>query len=161
MNYPLANCTAGMFGRRVRAHRDQGWSQGWVWPCTSWTSLNMGNAVAEIHSKILDVCPPSAENIFQFSCSFWEKLVKLYVGATPSPPSPNFQPRGNPGSATVMVNCFTWEAVYEQTDTHTRLKTWPSCKFVGGRYFRFTSISIKNLVNLDGIKFENENYYLE
>ena len=40
--------------------------------------------VADLHSKILEVCPPGVQ-ILSISCSFWENLA---------PP-----PRGNPGSA--------------------------------------------------------------
>ena len=38
-------------------------------------------AVADLHSKILEARPPPGVQILSISCSFWENLAKLYVGA--------------------------------------------------------------------------------
>ena len=49
-----------------------------------------------------DACPPPlGAQILSISCSFWEKLAKSYVGASPGELAA--PPRGNPGSATVNV----------------------------------------------------------
>ena len=40
-------------------------------------------AVADLHSKILDARPPLGVQILSISCSFWEILAKSYVGAPP------------------------------------------------------------------------------
>ena len=40
-------------------------------------------AVADLHSKMLDARPPLGVQILSISCSFWENLAKLYVGAPP------------------------------------------------------------------------------
>ena len=53
----------------------------------------------DLHSKILDARPPLGVKILSISCSFWENLAKLCVGAPPGELAP--PPRGNPGSATV------------------------------------------------------------
>ena len=53
-------------------------------------------AVADLHSKILDVPPPPRVQILSISCSFWENLTKSYVG----PPEGWRPPRGYPASAT-------------------------------------------------------------
>ena len=55
--------------------------------------------MADLHSKILDAHPPGVQ-ILSISCSFWENLAKLYVGAPPGELAP--PPRGNPRSATVF-----------------------------------------------------------
>ena len=63
------------------------------------------NAVADLRGGAGDAPPPPGVQILSISCSFWEILAKLYVGAPPpgelAPP-----PRGNPGSATEMYNEF-------------------------------------------------------
>ena len=65
------------------------------------------NAVADLHSKILD--PTPRIQILSVSFSFWENLSKSYAGTTPPPPpgelaSPS---RENPGSATEMyMKCY-------------------------------------------------------
>ena len=51
------------------------------------------STVADQHSKILDASP--GVQILSISCSFWENLAKLYVGAPRGLAPP---PRGNPGS---------------------------------------------------------------
>ena len=56
------------------------------------------SAVVDLHSKILDARSPLGVQILSISCSFWENLAKLYVGAPPGEVAP--PPRGNPGSAT-------------------------------------------------------------
>ena len=49
----------------------------WVRPILS------NEAVADLHSKILDARPPLGAQILSISCSFWENLAKSYVGAPP------------------------------------------------------------------------------
>ena len=55
------------------------------------------NAVADLHSKILDVCPPPRPNSFNFM-QFWGKFDKIVCWPFPGGLAP--PPRGNPGSGT-------------------------------------------------------------
>ena len=45
-------------------------------------------AVADLHSKILDARPPLGVHILSISCSFWGNLAKSYVGAPPGELAP-------------------------------------------------------------------------
>ena len=47
------------------------------------TDISWCNTVEDLHSKILDMCPPPGVQILSISCSFWKYLAKLYVGAPP------------------------------------------------------------------------------
>ena len=55
-------------------------------------------SVADLRGGARDAHPPPGAQILSFSCSFWEILANLYVGAPPGELTP--PPRGNPGSAT-------------------------------------------------------------
>ena len=72
--------------------------------CTCITEQNLKffskecKAVADLHSKIMDVRPPPGVQILSISCSFWGILAKSYVGAPPGELAP--PPQGNPRSAT-------------------------------------------------------------
>ena len=67
--------------------------------------------------------PPGVQ-ILSISCSFWENLAKLCVGAPPGELAP--PPRGNPGSATAETNI--------QLETAKKLYQWLVTS--GKLYFR-------------------------
>ena len=62
-------------------------------------SINYNSqTVADLRGGAGDARPPLGVQILSISCSFWENLTNLYVGAPPGELAP--PPRGNPGSAT-------------------------------------------------------------
>ena len=63
------------------------------------------HAVADLRGAQGSRPPPTGDQILSIPCIFWENLSKLYVGVPPGELAP--PPRGNPGSATVMVWLFS------------------------------------------------------
>ena len=63
-----------------------------------WGVIRNQCPVVDLRGGARDARPPWGVQILSISCSFWENVAKLYVGAPPGQLAP--PPRGNPGSAT-------------------------------------------------------------